>query len=123
MSFNTYFESDGKAVDVNLLYDVDAWDVVVVEGWLGVAVTAGESGESVALDISQVERQFVVPAGLSVAKGNIVYIDVTDLTGHTPDSTAYSTSAGANKIAFFKATSAKDSNNVVTGIVLPNLAS
>lgn len=119
----SYKESDGLAVNVNLLYTVAALQVAVVDGWLGVAMEDGESGEIIALDISRIERQFTIPAGLDPAVGAIVYIEVADLTGHTPDDSAYSTSAGAGKVAFYKATAAKDGNNVQTGIVLPNLAS
>ncbi len=118
-----YKESDGKAVNVNLLYSVDALQVAVVDDWLGVTMEAGDSGDTIALEIAGIERQFEVPASLAVAKGAIVYVEVADVTGHTPDSTAYSTSAGAGKVAFFKATAAKDANNVVTGIMLGQLAS
>ncbi len=120
---NTYKESDGKAVNVDLLYDVDALQVAVVDGWAGVTMDDGESGDTIALEIAGVERQFVVPSGLSVSKGDIVYLEVADVTGHTPDDTAYSTTAGSGKIAFFKATADKDANNVVTGIMLGQLAS
>lgn len=121
---DTHKESDGKSLHVDLTATVTAKQVAVVDGWLGIVEEAGDSGDVVALTIDPIERQFTVPSGLSVSKGDIVYVDVTDLTGHTPDDTAYSTSAGANKVAFFKATADKDGNDVVTGIVLPgNLAS
>lgn len=115
---DTYKESDGKTVNVDLLYPVAAGQVAVVDGFLGVTVRAGDSGDSVALDLEKCERQFTVPSSLSVAKGDTVYIEVADLTGHTPDDTAYSTTAGSGKVAFFRATAAKDANNIVTGIVL-----
>lgn len=120
---DTYKESDGRAVNVDLMYTVKAKQVAVVEGWLGVTNSAGESGDEIALDVSMIERQFTVPAGLSVSKGDVVYIEIADLTGHTPDDTAYSTTAGAGKVAFFKATMDKADNHVVTGIVLPPFAS
>lgn len=120
---NVYKESDGKAVNVDLLYTVEDGQLAVVDGWAGITVESGDSGDNIALDVSQVERQFEVPSTLSVSKGNIVYLEVADVTGHTPDSTAYSTTAGAGKIALFKATAAKDANNVVLGIFLGQLAS
>lgn len=121
---NSYKESDGRAVNVDLLYTVDTGQVAYVDGWLGVMSASGDSGDERALDINPIERQFTVPSGLSVSKGDIVYIDITDLTGHIPDDAAYSTSAGSNKVAYFKATADKDDNDVVTGVVLPgNLAS
>jgi hypothetical protein len=120
---DTYKNSDGKAVKVDLLYTVKAKQVAVVDGWLGVTVGGGDSGDETVLELAQIERQFTVPAGLSVSKGDVVYIEVADLTGHTPDDTAYSTTAGAGKVAFFKATMDKNADNVVTGIVLPPFAS
>ncbi len=115
---NTFLESDGKAVDVLLSYTVAKDQVAVVEGWLGIAGESGDSGDYIALAVDDREYQFTVPAGLAVAKGAIVYIEVADLTGHVPDDEAWSTSAGSGKVAFFKATAAKDGNNVVTGILL-----
>lgn len=118
----SYFESDGKAVNVNLLYTVAKGAPIYVDGWLGLAGEDGASGETIALVADDREYQFVVPAGLSVAKGAIVYITVATVTGHYPDDEAYTTSAGAGKVAFFKATAAKDSNNVVTGVMLAHNA-
>ncbi len=116
---NTWFNSDGKSVEVDLLYTVTNMQVAYIEGFLGIAVGAGDSGDTVALTIDRREYQFTVPAGLSVGKGATVYIDTTDLTGHTPDDTGYATSSGANLVALFKAVTAKDGNNVCRGILLP----
>jgi predicted RecA/RadA family phage recombinase len=116
---NTYLESDGKAVNVALTYTVAKGQLVVVENWLGIASDDGSSGDTIALSIDEREYQVTVPSGLAVAKGDKIYIEVADLTGHIPDDTAYSTTAGAGKVAFFKATAAKDSNHVVTGKMLP----
>lgn len=118
----TYLESDGRAVNVTLTATVAKGAVAVVESWLGIAGASGDSGDSIALAVDDREYQFTVPAGLAVAKGAIVYITVATLTGHYPDDEAYTTSAGAGKIAFFKATAAKDANNVVTGIMLAHSA-
>lgn len=115
---NTYKESDGKAVNVSLLYAVEKDQVVYADGWLGIAGSNGESGDEIALSVDNYEYQLTVPAALEVAKGQIVYIEVADVTGHVPDDSAYTTSAGAGKVAFMKATAAKDANNVVTGIML-----
>lgn len=120
---DTHYESDGQSVQLTLSYTVAAKQVAVINGWVGVTETAGESGDEVAVSVQQCERQFTIPSSLDPAIGSIVYIEIADLTGHTPDDTAYSTTAGAGKVAFFKTTSAKDANDVVTGIVLPNLAS
>ena len=116
----TYFESDGKSVDVDLLYTVLKGQVIVADGWTGVAAGSGDSGDSIALIADDREYQFLVPAGLAVAKGAIVYVTVATVTGHYPDDEAYTTSAG--KVALFKATAAKDANNIVTGIMLAHNA-
>lgn len=118
----TYFESDGKAVNVDLLYTVLKGQPIYVDGWLGISGGSGDSGDTVALIADDREYQFLVPDGLSVSKGNIVYIEVATLTGHYPDDEAYGTSAGAGKIAFFKATADKDANNIVTGVMLAHNA-
>lgn len=119
---NTYFESDGKAVNVLLSATVEKNMVAVVEGWVGITGASGDSGDYVALSVDDREYQFTVPSTLDVAKGDIVYIEVADVTGHIPDDTAWSVTAGAGKVALFKATSAKDANDVVTGIMLAHNA-
>ena len=118
----TWLESDGKAVDVDLLYTVLKGQPIYVDGWLGLAAQSGDSGDSIALIADDREYQFLVPAGLSVSKGDIVYITVATVTGHYPDDEAYTTSAGAGKVAFFKATADKDANNIVTGVMLASNA-
>ena len=119
----TYFESDGKAVNVTLdAGDVVKGAVIYADGWLGIAGEDADSGETLALIADNREYQFEVPSGLTVSKGDIVYITVATVTGHYPDDEAYTTSAGAGKIAFFKATADKDANNIVTGIMLAHNA-
>jgi hypothetical protein len=118
----TWFESDGKAVNVDLLYTVAKGAVIVADDWLGIAGADGDSGDSIALVADNREYQFKVPAGLTVAKGAIVYVTLATVTGHYPDDEAYTTSAGSGKIAFFKATAAKDANNIVTGVMLAHNA-
>ncbi len=117
-----YFESDGKAVNALAFYTVAKGSLVYIESWLGIAGADADSGESVAVIVDDREYQFSVPAGLAVAKGAIVYITVATVTGHYPDDEAYTTSAGAGKVALFKATAAKDANNIVTGIMLAHNA-
>lgn len=116
------FESDGKACNVSLTAAVVKGAVIYADGWLGIAGGDGASGDTVACVVDDREYQFKVPAGLSVAKGEIVYITVPTVTGHYPDDEAYTTSAGSNKVAFFRATAAKDGNNIVTGIMLAHNA-
>lgn len=119
----SYLESDGKSVNVDLNYTVVKDQVAVVDGWLGICASDGESDDTIALIVDMREYQFTVPTTLEVAKGDIVYVEVADVTGHTPDDTAYGTTAGSGKVAFFKATAAKDANHCVTGIMLGQLLS
>lgn len=119
---DTFFESDGKAVNVDLLYTVGKGEVAVVDGWAGITGQSGDSGDEIALIADNREYQIEVPSTLDVDKGDIVYLEVADVTGHTPDDTAYSTSAGGGKVAFFKATADKDANDIVTGILLAHNA-
>lgn len=118
----TYFESDGKAVNVALTNAVEKGAVIYAEGWLGIAGEDGASGDTIACIVDDREYQFEVPSGLTVTKGLIVYITVATTTGHYPDDEAYTTSAGAGKVAFFKATAAKDGGNMVTGVMLAHNA-
>lgn len=115
-------ESDGKAVDIDLTAAVVKGAVMYAEGWLGIAGGDGASGDAVACVVDDREYQFTVPAGLSVSKGEIVYITVATTTGHYPDDEAYTTSAGAGKWAFFKATADKDGNDIVTGVMIAHNA-
>ena len=115
---NTYLESDGKSISVTLTATVSKNQVAYVEGWLGISNRDGVSGDVITLSVDRREYQFTVPSGLSVSKGATVYVDVTDLTGHIPDDTAYYTATGSNRVALFKATAAKDGNNVVTGVLI-----
>lgn len=110
-------ESDGNAVQVDLLYTVTANEVAIVDGWMGITQASGDSGDSINLSVDSFEVQLQVPSGLSVSKGDVIYIEVADVTGHIPDDTAYSTSAGSGKAAFAKATRDKDANNIVRCIL------
>lgn len=102
---DTTFESGGQAVNVVADADISAGQIAYADGWLGIAGSDAESGDDVALDISRREFQIQIPTSLSVTKGDTVYIDVADLTGNTPDDSAYSTSSGGTKVAAYKATS------------------
>ena len=114
----TYLESDGKAVNVTLTATVKKDQLVVVEGWVGIAGSDGVSGEQIALSVDNREYQITVPAALAVAKGAIIYITLASIVGHTIQDAGYVTAPAAGTVAVFKATSAKDANQVVTGIMI-----
>lgn len=100
--------SDGKAVKVSVLYDVDKGEPVYVEGFHGVAMQDAESGETIAIEIAQREHEFVIGSGVAAAKGAILYI--------AADGTLSATNTDR---AFCKVTVAKDANNVIWAILLP----
>ena len=111
---NTYFEGDGKSVEVDLTSTVNTGQLAYVDSWLGIANESGDSGDSITLSVDEREYQLTVPTALAVVKGEYIWIDVTDLTGHIPDSTAYYKATGSNRVRFFKATSDQDANDIVT---------
>ena len=116
---NTYHDNGGRSVEVDLTSTVAAHQVAYVDGWLGIAAGAGDSGDSVALIADHQAYQFTVPTALAVEKGDTVYVDITDLTGHLPDGTGYAKASGSNLVALFKAIEALDANDHVIGILLP----
>ena len=120
---NTVLDNDGKSVPVDLLYSVDKGDLIVADGWIGLADNDGTSGETISLNVDRRAYQIELPSGLSCAKGDTIFIDVTDLTGHRPDSSAYSITSGSNKVAMFRLIEGKDSNNVAIGLMLGAWAS
>jgi 5-keto 4-deoxyuronate isomerase len=114
----THFDNDGNAVYVTLTAAVVKDQVAVVQGWVGIAMSNGAIGETIALAIDDRAYQFTVPAALSVTKGAIVYLTLASVTGHTPQDAAYVLAPAAGTVAFFKAMEAKDANNVVIGRML-----
>jgi predicted RecA/RadA family phage recombinase len=114
----SYFDNDGKAVNVTLTAAVAKGQVVVAQGWVGIAESNGAIGDTIALAIDDRAYQITVPAALSVTKGAIVYLTLASVTGHTPQDAAYVLAPAAGTVAFFKAMEAKDANNVVIGRLL-----
>ena len=114
------YYSDGKSVTLGITATVIVDQVAVIEGWLGVTNGPGDSGDSVALDISLVERQIILPAAFDPAVGDVIYITIATITGHTPDDAAYTNTAGAGKLALGKVTVVKDGNDVAEYITLPH---
>lgn len=102
--------SDGKAVDVTVDATITKGDVVYKDGFAGIAMQDAVSGETIALEIAQREHEINV-GGISAAKGTILYI--TAATG------AITATAGSGKAPFCKVTVAKDSNNIVWAVLLP----
>ena len=113
-------ESDGKAVNVTLSYDVDANTLVYAEGFFGISATDGASGDVIALTIESMEYQVELPGGLDPAKGAILYAAApSGYSANEVQSADLSTSSGSGKVPVFKVTGVKDSDGIATVILLP----
>jgi|SRR3972149_8456538 len=99
---------DGKAVDITLTEYKAKGSVVLVDGFFGITMAAGSSGDTVAIEIALREHEIAVPEGVTASKGDILYLStagvITNTTSDKP---------------FMKVTVAKDSNNYVWGVLLP----
>lgn len=104
---------DGKSVDVQLQYTVAANRLAVIQGWVGFTNGAGESDDYISMSVD--DREYRLDVGTAnPTVGATLFVEVADLTGHYPDQTALSTSAGAGKVAFAKVTKGKNGvNNIV----------
>ena len=108
--------SDGKAVDVTLgnafnNVAVKKGDLIVAEGWCGIAMHDGTKGDTIAIETTQ--REFVLPVGsVAAAKGAVLYADLS--TDGKVTLTADNT-----KTPVVKVTKAKDTNNNVWAKLLP----
>lgn len=100
--------SDGNAVEVLATKRYNKGDVVYDGGFFGFAMGSASSGEHIVAEIQQRESEVQIPSGLTGAKGGILYLDSNgDITETSSD------------IPFMKTTVAKDANNYVWGILLP----
>jgi hypothetical protein len=98
--------SDGKAIDVVIPAGQtwEAGDAVYAQGFHGFAMGAGTAGDVVALEIEQSVWEMDLGAGITGAKGDIVYI--------TTATNVLAGTAGTGKVEFGKVVLAKDSNNI-----------
>jgi len=100
--------SDGNAVDVTSNAAYDKGDVVYQENFFGIAMEDCASGDTLAIEIQQREFEIVIPNGLTGAKGGILYLDATGIITET-----------ITDKPFLKVTKAKNTNDAVWGILLP----
>lgn len=109
--------SDGKAVDVTLgsafaNKPVTKGDLIVAEGWCGIAMHDGVKGDTIAIETTQ--REFVIPVGsVAAAKGDVLYADLSS------DGPVELTATATNNTPVIKVTKAKDANNYVWAKLLP----
>jgi hypothetical protein len=104
--------SDGKAVEVTLVSTKAKGSVVYLEQFFGITMQSGSSGDTVAIEIAQREHEILVPSDVVAAKGDILYVNTS--TGVIDDN-------DAGTVPFLKVTKAKDANDYVWGILLPQL--
>jgi predicted RecA/RadA family phage recombinase len=103
--------SDGNAVNVVLAQTVTKGQPVFADGFHGVAMTDGVSGDTIAIETSNREFEHEVAGALAVAKGDVLYI--------TTDGTDVVSKTNTGRL-FGVATTAKDSNNVIWYKLLEN---
>lgn len=103
--------SDGKAVDIAYNYSTpkEKGNPVLIDGFHGILMDNASSGETVAIEIATREHEITVPGGVTAAKGAILYITSAGVITNTK----------SGNRAFLKVTEAKDSNNIVWGVILP----
>jgi len=104
--------SDGKAVNVLLAQTVTKGQPVFANGFHGVAMTDGVSGDTIAIETSNREFEHEVAGALAVSKGDVLYI--------TDDGTDVVSKTVTDNRLFAIATTAKDANNVIWYKVLEN---
>ncbi len=98
--------SDGQAVNV-IVPNGQSWlagDPRFADGWAGIAMTAGEAGDVVALEIGTYVHELTVPGTVATAKGDLVYI--------TTDGTNTLTATASGNRLFGRVVRARDANNV-----------
>ena len=99
---------DGKAINVELTEYKAKGSVVLIDGFFGITMAAGSSGDTVAIEIAQREHEINVGAEITATIGAILYLDSNgDISNTTSDK------------PFMKVTKAKDANNYVWGVLLP----
>lgn len=106
--------SDGKAVDVVIpagYAKVTKGDLILAEGWYGVAMNDGVKGDTIAIETTQREFVFTVGGSITAAKGDVLYLSNAGAITNTDTDTPV-----------LKVTKAKDSNNVIWAKLLPQMS-
>lgn len=116
----SYLESDGKSVNFIATAAVVKGQVAAAGAtkyWLGVVNKSAAIGEPTNMNVDGREYQFTVPVGLGAKFGDVIYVDMAQLTGHTPNVGAYALTSGGAKQALCKCTM-DQSGQTVTGILM-----
>jgi len=117
--------SDGKAVVVEAVSDFDKGAFVrkhvgVDVSWFGFACQDVVSGDNVALTVAPYEFELVIPSDVEAEVGSILYL-VKDTGEITDEESTGEGEEEEDNVMFMKVTVAKDANDVVWGILLPQL--
>ena len=102
--------TDGNAIDIDLTQTVEKGDYFVDDEYFGIAMEAGSSGDTIAMEIAQRVHEISI-GELTGAKGDIIYITTAGVL---------TTTVGTNK-PFMKVVQEKDSNNYIWGLLLPQM--
>lgn len=108
MAANAFRIGNGNTVNVVATATINEGDLAYVGGWLGVVPRETDSGEQVALNIEYAEFDMLLPVGLNLSQGDEVFVDITDLTGNTPDDSAYYTATDTDRIKLGRCTTDQD---------------
>lgn len=100
--------SDGKAVEVTLVETTAKDELVLLDGFFGITMAAGSSGDTVAIEIAQRVHELTLPEGVTADKGDLLYVsDAGVITNTDTDN------------LFGKVVLSKDSNNIAWVLLLP----
>jgi len=99
----------GKSVRVTLTSTHQKGDYTVADGFHGLLLDGGSSGDQVAMDISQQVVEVTVAPSVTANVGDILYIT---------DAGVITNTSSGNRAAL-KVVVAKDANNVVYALQLP----
>ena len=107
--------SDGNAVEIvyngvnaGVTGPVEKGVPVLQDGFFGITMQAASSGETIAIEIQLREHEILIDSRLTAAKGDILYLST--------DGTITTTNTDT---PFLKVTVAKDANDYVWGVLLP----
>jgi hypothetical protein len=112
MAQTFYKDTDGMSVDVDLIYTITGERPIYVSKLVGLPFQSGDSGDTVAMRADGTVHQWKAPAALTLAIGDTVYVDASDVgNAHEIPDAAFTTTAGGDTYALFRVLSLKDANN------------
>lgn len=103
--------TDGNAVDITFVNDdpKEKGTPWYADGFFGILMAAASSGDTVSMEVAQRVHEITVGAGITAAKGDILYMNKTTRAITNTDT----------DVPFMRVVKAKDANNIVWGLLLP----